>query len=98
MSKILVARTPRTDRRKAKEGADDCEAIVSVNLKLTDYIKGLEKESLESRHQIHDASYLWIFSSPVIIVIFSESAVAMMMPSNGSRCNSGSELKISMCC
>ena len=37
MSKILVARTPRTDRSKAKEGADDCEAIVSVNLKLTDY-------------------------------------------------------------
>ena len=36
MSKILVARTPRTDRSKAKEGADDCEAIVSVNLKLTD--------------------------------------------------------------
>jgi len=37
MSKILVARTPRTDRSKAKEGADDCEAIVSVNLNLTDY-------------------------------------------------------------
>jgi len=37
MSKILVARTPRTDRSKAKEGADGREAVVSVNLKLTDY-------------------------------------------------------------